>query len=260
MLVMEFHDGAILVGSALLAGAMNAVAGGGSFFSFPALIVAHVPPIQANATSTVALWPGSVASAGAFRKRMPRNHRLMTALTLISLVGGIVGALLLLRTPQGTFMRMLPFLFLAATLLFAFGGKLAKLLAPADALEHATSWKAVIGASLVQIVIAVYGGFFGGGIGILMLAMLSVVGMRDIHEMNAIKTLLATAINGVAVIMFIAAGAVYWPQALLMMMGAIAGGYAGGHYSQKLNPLLVRRFVIAIGFGMSAYFFWQQWR
>ena len=251
---MTLIDGILLFGAAVLAGAMNSVAGGGSFVSFPTLIFTGVPPIPANATSTVALWPGSVAAIKAYGDKLPKSARLLVPLILSSIGGGLVGALILLHTPQATFMRLVPYLFLAATLLFTFGKRLSKWLGAHVRLSGQLSWKAIGGAALVQVFISVYGGFFGGGIGILMLALLAMLRMEDIHSMNALKSLLAAAINGAAVVTFVVARAVFWPQALLMIVGAVGGGYGGASLAQKLDPRWVRGFVIVVGFSMTAYF------
>jgi len=240
-----------------LAGALNSVAGGGSFFSFPALLFTGVLPIPANATSTVALWPGSLASAGAYRRRLPRSVRMLVPLILASVAGGAVGAVLLLQTSQSTFLRLIPFLFLAATLFFAFGRKLLKAARPLGKEPSQPSWLAVGGVSLLQFVVAIYGGFFGGGMGIVMLALLSLLPLGDIHAMNSVKTLLAAATNGVAIITFIMARIILWPEAALMLVGAILGGYGGAHYAQKLNPERVRAFVVVVGFTMSFIFLWK---
>ena len=247
----------LLFAAAAIAGVLNAVAGGGSFISFPALVFTGVLPIPANATSTVALWPGSVASIGAYRKAMPRDLRMLAIFTVISVVGGIAGALILLRTPQGTFMHLVSYLFLAATLLFAFGNNLARGLGGLVNRTGWPSWALMGAAAVIQLLIAVYGGFFGGGIGILMLGWLTIVRIGNIHSMNAVKSLLAAAINGAAVVTFMLAKAVVWPQAALMLAGAIVGGYSGAHFAQKINPAIVRRFVIVVGFSMTLYFLWR---
>lgn len=254
---MNLPNAMLLFVAAALAGALNSVAGGGSFISFPALIFNGILPIPANATSTVALWPGSVASISAYRNKMPWGIRILVPLVAVSLVGGMLGALLLLRTPQDTFLHMVSYLFLAATLLFTFGNRISNRLQQMIQRSSHRSMGLIVTAALAQLLIAVYGGFFGGGIGILMLAVLSLLPVGDIHSMNAVKALLGTAINGVAVITFIVAGAVVWPQALLMIVGAVIGGYGGGHYAQKINPNLVRGLVIAVGFTMSFYFLWK---
>src|SRR5579862_7991675 len=237
---MTFPHAVLLFVAAVLAGAMNSVAGGGSFFSFPALIFTGVPPIPANATNTVAVWPGSVASVFSYWKRLPRSPRIMVPLVSVSILGGTIGAVVLLRTPQATFMKMIPYLFGIATLLFAFGKRLTRALGHVVKREGPPSLAVITVLSLIQLPISVYGGFFGGGIGILMLAMLEMIHMEDIHAMNGLKTVLATAINGAAVVTCIVAKQVVWPQGILMVVGAIAGGYYGAHYAQKLDPRWVR--------------------
>jgi uncharacterized protein len=254
---MSLLNGILLFLAAMLAGTMNSVAGGGSFISFPTLIFTGVLPIPANATSTAALWPGTVASIGGYWKKVPKGNRFLLPLMLVSIVGGLVGAQILLHTPQKTFMRLVPYLFLAATLLFTFGKKISVALGKLVRISGPPSWLTIVIAALVQLLIAVYGGFFGGGIGILMLALLSMVRMEDIHSMNAVKSLLAAAINGSAVATFIVAGAVLWPQAIVMICGAVLGGYGGARVAQKLNPKLVRGFVIVVGFSMTAYFLYR---
>lgn len=253
---MTLSDGILLFFAALAAGVQNSIAGGGTFFSFPALIFSGVPPIQANATSTIALWPGLLASTGAYRKKLPRNARILAPLCLVSALGGYLGARLLLHTPQRTFMRLIPFLFLGATLLFAFGKR-----KTGDSIHTEgtarVQWKAMAGVTVIQFVIAVYGGFFGGGIGILMLAFLTFLPLGDIHSTNALKTVLAAMINLVAVITFIVARIVYWPQATVMLVGAAIGGYGGAHFAQKLNPAHVRTFIVCVGLVMSIYFLWR---
>jgi uncharacterized membrane protein YfcA len=243
--------------AAVLAGIMNSVAGGGSFISFPALIFTGVPPIPANATNTVAVWPGSVASVASYRKRLPKSARVMAPLITISIIGGVLGAVLLLHTPQATFMSLVPYLFGIATLLFAFGKRLTQKLGQVVKRTGPPSWPTLVGLTLVQFLIALYGGFFGGGMGILMLAMLEMIHIEDIHAMNGLKALLGSAINGAAVVTFIAAKQVEWPQAILMIVGAVAGGYGGAHFAQKLDPRWVRAAVICVGAGMTVYFLWR---
>ncbi len=256
---MTPERGALICIAAVAAGALNSVAGGGSFISFPALLFTGVPPIAANATNTVALWPGSVASAGAYRKELVGQKSVLVALASSSLIGGIAGAILLLRTPETVFLRLLPFLLLMATLVFAFGAKMTARMRVRLNGRTAPKWAGVYGAFLFQLIIATYGGYFGGGIGFLMLAMLTIMGMGNIHGMNAIKTVLASLINGVAVVTFIAARAVYWPQAGVMVVGAIAGGYGGACLARRIDPHRVRKFVIALGFTMTAIFF-MRWK
>jgi len=252
---MFLSHAALLFSAAVLAGLLNSIAGGGSFISFPALLFTHVLPIPANATSTVSLWPGSVASVGAYWKKFPKDRQILKPLVASSLAGGVLGAVVLLHTPQDTFMHFVPYLFLAATLLLIFGKRLSAGVHALVKIADRPRWLVLSGAGLIQFLIAIYGGYFGGGIGILMLALLTMIQMEDIHSMNAVKTLLAATINGAAVVTFIAAGAVVWPQAIVMLAGAVLGGYGGAHYAQKLNPEIVRAFVIAVGVSMSLYFF-----
>jgi hypothetical protein len=247
------QNAVLLFVAAVLGGALNAVAGGGSFIAFPTLLFSGVPPIPANATNTVALWTGLVFSGGAFRQHLNVRMRVVLALLAVSFAGGIVGALLLLRTPAQTFMRVLPWLMLSATLLFIFGRRILR--ANVASASHEASTRAIFLASFFQLLVAIYGGYFGGGMGIVILAMLTAFGMADIHAMNALKTVLSSATNGIAVIVFIVSHAVYWPQALVMIFGAALGGYFGARYSLRLPQNYVRWFVIAIGTVMTGYFF-----
>jgi len=178
----------------------------------------------------------------------------MIPLLFASLAGGLVGALLLLKTPAHTFMRVLPWLTLGATLLFAFGRKLAG--KRGSVIEHDTTTVALVGATIFQFCVAIYGGYFGGGMGIVMLAMLAALGMTDIHAMNALKSVMGSVINGVAVVTFIVARAVYWRHGVVMIVGAIAGGYLGAHYAMKIPQVWIRSFVVLVGAGMTVYFFW----
>jgi uncharacterized protein len=246
-----------LVFAGALGGALNSVAGGGSFIAFPALLFTGVPPIPANATNTIALWTAAAASGGAYRRRLDIPRRVMVPLLAVSLIGGLAGAVLLLKTPAQTFMRVLPWLTLGATLLFAFGKKLAG--GRGSVLEHEASAAALTGATLFQLVVAVYGGYFGGGMGIVMLAMLAALGMTDIHAMNALKSVMGSVINGVAVVAFIVARAVYWKQGIVMIVGGILGGYLGAHYAQKVPQVWIRMLVVAVGAGMTVYFFWKSY-
>jgi len=254
---MTLSPSILLFVAAVVAGAMNSVAGGGSFFSFPALIFTGVLPIPANATNTVAVWPGSVASVFSYWKRLPRSSRVMVPLISISIIGGVAGAVVLLHTPQATFMTLVPYLFGVATLLFAFGKRLTGALGHVVKRTGPPSWSVILGLTAVQFFIALYGGFFGGGMGILMLAMLEMIHIEDIHAMNGLKALLGSAINGAAVVTFIIARQVEWPQAILMIVGAVAGGYGGAHYAQKIDPRWVRASVICVGAGMTIYFLWR---
>jgi uncharacterized protein len=249
----------ILFVAAFVGGAVNSVAGGGTFFSFPALrfvgldpMVGGLDPKLANTTNAVALWPGSIASVGAYRQELRSQRAAVRLLAIISLIGGLAGALLLLITPSDIFDVLLPYLMLGATLLFTFSPRINRL-ARRWGSTSSSPTDNPIRSILLQAIISVYGGFFGGGIGILMLATLALMGLENIHEMNAVKTLLATLINGIAVVTFAIAGAVAWPAAILMAFGAIVGGYGGAAIARRLDPRLVRGFVIVVGFALSLY-------
>lgn len=224
----------LVFGAGLLAGAMNALAGGGSFVSLPTLMAAGVPPVQANASSTVALFPGGIASAWAYRDGLgPVGSVSIKPLLLTTLAGGFAGAILLLHTSSVTFSFVLPWLLLAASLALAFGRKLG------EALRR--RWH--IGASAVlttQFVLGVYGGYFGGAVGIMMMAVWGLLDSRDLKSLNAPRTLLVSAANAIAVLTFVAAHAVRWPETLAMLLGAIAGGYGGARIGRRASPALIR--------------------
>ena len=252
---LNLQSAIFLFVAGVLGGALNAVAGGGSFIAFPALLLVGVPPIPANATNTLALWTGVTASGGAYRNRLDVPQRVLLPLLVTSFIGGTAGAFLLLKTPAHTFMRVLPWLMLGATLLFVFGKRLAGKRGSSVGQDATTA--AIVAASVFELVVSVYGGYFGGGVGIVNLAMLATVGMTDIHAMNALKSILGVAINGVAAVVFIAKGAIYWPQGTVMIVGALIGGYFGAHYAQKLPQVWIRNFVILVGAGMTVYFFFK---
>lgn len=257
--IVTSHDATLLFSVALVAGALNSVAGGGSFLSFPALVLTGVPPIQANATNTAALWPGTVASAGAYREELRGDGRkVIIPLMVTGAAGAVLGATVLLHTPQATFLRLIPYLLGAATLLFTLSGSITHWIRMRSSHMRDQTKVAVLGAALLQLCIAIYIGFFGAGAGILMLAMLAIMGVESIHTMNAYKTVLASLCNGIALVPFLIARAIIWPQALLMLVGAAIGGYFGAYYARKMNPIHVRWMVIATGATMSLYFFWKQ--
>jgi uncharacterized protein len=244
----------LLLGSSVAAGTINAVAGGGNFFTIPALISVGIPSIIANATSTVALWPGTMASVTAYRKDIWRERRLLPRLLAMSVVGGFIGAVILVKTPETTFDRLLPWLLLSATVIFAFGNSLTQWLRRREA-AHGHGTRIGLTSCLIQLLIAIYAGYFGGGASLLMLAMLSLAGMTEIHSMNGVKTLLSGTQNLVALGVFIVRGIIAWPQALLMMGGAILGGYGGAYFARKIDPQLTRRIVIGVGLLMTIYLF-----
>lgn len=246
--------GTAAFGAAFLAGAINSVAGGGTLVSFPTLIWLGLNSVTANATSTVAIWPGTVGSIWGYRRELRRAEPRFRILIVPSLIGGLAGALLLRWTPTPTFDRMVPYLILFATLLFMAQETVQRLLNTADQTGHrGTRW--LIGALLFQLAVGIYGGYFGAGIGILMLAALSIMGLTDIHEMNSLKVVFGGSINGIAAVYFVWAGMVYWPDVLIMAVGAIAGGYGGAGMARRVGGTTVRRIVIVIGFGMAISLF-----
>jgi len=255
---MNLTQSVLLFLAAIVAGAINSVAGGGSFVSFPALMFIGVPAKFANATNTVALWPGQVASIGAYWKQFEKLPRKMVVpLVVTCVVGGIAGAWVLLVTPQSTFVWLVPWLILSATIIFAMSGRVTRWVRRRTSSGEHHEFSTPRGV-LFQFAIAVYIGYFGAGAGILILAMLALLGMEDIHSMNALKALLTTISNGVAMLMFMFSHAVYWPQAILMVVASMLGGYFGAHFAQKTKPEHVRMIVIAIGLVLSVYYFAKQ--
>ena len=241
-------------GSAFLAGAINSVAGGGTLVSFPTLVWLGLNSVTANATSTVAIWPGTVGSIWGYRNELRQAEPRFRILIIPSLIGGIAGALLLRITPPSFFDRLVPFLILFATLLFMAQEAIQRRLKTADGGTHrSTKW--LVGALLFQLLVGLYGGYFGAGIGILMLAALSIMGLTDIHEMNSLKVVFGGSINGIAAAYFIWAGMVYWPDVLVMAIGAILGGWGGAGTARKLGRTTVRRIVIGIGLAMAVSLF-----
>ena len=255
---MNLHNAIFLFFAGALGGGINAVAGGGSFVAFPALLFTGVPPIPANATNTLALWVGTTASSGAYPQKLDIPRRVMIPLVVTSILGGLAGAFLLIKTPAQTFLHVLPWLMLGATLLFALGKHLTGRISAC--ISHDATNAAVAGASFFELLVAVYGGYFGGGIGIMNLAMLAALGMTDIHAMNKLKVILGGVINGVATVTFVATRAIVWPQAIVMTAGSLLGGYSSAHFAQKLPQAWVKFFVILVGTAMTVYFFIRGYR
>ena len=251
------HNLVLLVAAGVLAGIMNAVAGGGTFLTFPALVFIGVPSISANQTSTVAVFPGQVASFWAYRNILAAETRTVLVLGLTSLIGGSVGAIILLHLSSASFDRLVPWLLLFATLAFAFGNAIRRRLGWRLVSESRTGigWGPLIKAAGIQFVIGIYGGFYGAGAGILELAVLDMLGLENIHLANALKVILTTAFNTLALLIFIVVGKIFWPEALIMGAATVAGGYGGAWVAQRLPQFWVRRFVIAVGATMTCYFF-----
>lgn len=246
-------QGAAIGVAAFAASAINAGAGGGSFISFPALLGVGLAPVNANATNTVAMWLGSLSSIGPFRSELRVERRVLFAMLGTSVVGSLFGAWLLIRTPNATFAGLIPILLVLATTLFIVGPTLTRLARGANAGLRVDS---PLGFA-AQFCIAIYGGFFGAAIGILMLALLGLLGMNDLRRANALKVVLAAVINGVDVIPFALAGKIDWAPLAITGASAIAGGYLGAGIVKRLPSLIVRRFVIVVGVTMSCYFAWK---
>lgn len=247
----------ILLGG-FAAGAANAIAGGGTFFSFPALLAAGVPPVVANASNSVALWPGSLASAWAYRAELARFDRPLWPMALASLVGGVAGGLLLLAAGDARFSALIPWLLAFATLLFAFSPQLSAAVHTFRARgQTAGATAAASNNVLVQLIVSVYGGFFGAGMGILMMASLAISGHKDVQEINALKNLLSSVVYSVTVTTFVIANAVSWPHTLIMLVAASAGGYWGARVARSLQGPWLRRVVIGVGTVLSLYYFYQ---
>ena len=257
MPAFDLLHAAVAFGAAFIAGTINSVAGGGTLVSFPALIWLGLPSVTANATSTVAIWPGSLGGMWGYRRELRSTEPRMLALVLPSLVGGIAGALLLRWTPPAIFDRLVPFLILFATLLFMAQEPVQRKLKTAGSEAH-RSLRWLICAMLFQLLVALYGGYFGAGIGILMLAALSILGHTDIHQMNGLKTILGSLINLVAALYFIRTGLIDWPKAGVMTVGAVSGYFLGSHYSQRIPQRRVRQIITAIGLIISAVLFAKQ--
>ncbi len=254
---MHLTQAIVVLLAGLVAGTLNAIAGGGSFISFPALLLTGTPAIEANATNTVGLWPGLAASGFAYLRLLKVPSRLLVPVLATSAVGGLGGALLLLRTPQHTFQHLIPILILFATLLFLFGPRLRAMAGRSAVVEdlRRLSWQSITAFSLANLAVSIYGGYFGAGIGFMILAFMAAIGMHEVHTMNALRTVTAAVINAAAVVTFIVAGAVYWPQCIIMIVGSLTGGWFGAKFTQRADPRKLRQFIIALGIVLSAYFF-----
>jgi len=254
------HSAAFMI-AGCIAGVMNAIAGGGTLVTFPTLIFAGLPSIIANATSTIALLPATISSAFGYRHAARSVSRWLIVFAPVSLLGGLTGGILLVRTPSRMFDTLVPFLILFATVLFMANASFNRLfgrLIPASkrGTDPPRTW--VVGAAVFQLAVAVYGGYFGAGIGILMLASLGLLGFEDVHEMNALKVRLGFLINIVAALYFVANGLVEWPSAGIMAVGTIVGGYGGAHFAQKIPQARVRSIITFIGLLISAVMFYKQ--
>jgi uncharacterized protein len=251
-----------LLAAAFGAGVMNAMAGGGTILTFPTLVFLGLPAITANATSCVALLPAGAASLFGYRREVQEHRRWLRTLFLPSLAGGAIGSVLLLRTPEKTFAFLAPLLILFATVLFMVQGALAKRASPQNPAQEADPSALPAGrwitASILQLGVAIYGGYFGAGIGILMLALLGFLGLSNIHAANGVKNVFNLCINAVAAGYFIAKGAVAWPAAFVVVIGATLGGYGGARFARRIGKEKARAAVVIIGLLVTAILLWQQ--
>jgi uncharacterized membrane protein YfcA len=243
--------------AAAIAGAINSVAGGGTLISFPSLIAIGVGSIPANATNTAAMWPGSLSSAAGYSKDTDLHRDLLIQLLIPSVIGALLGAFALVVTPPAVFDATVPFLVLFATLLFAFHARINRLF-NLGGLDDRVSTAGRVWGFVFQLFVAAYGGYFGAGIGILMLGSLSIMGLHDIHRMNALKAILAGVINVIAFVFFALKGLVVWHFALVMAVAAIIGGYVGARTAKRVPPIYIRGVVITIGLAVSAWLFFKR--
>jgi uncharacterized membrane protein YfcA len=249
-------NAAILFASAFAAGAVNSIAGGGTLITFPVLIWLGLDPKVANATSTVALWPGLFGGLFGFRKELENSSQLLVRLGAISIIGGAIGAWLLIWTPSPVFARLVPFLILFATILFMAQGSITRRLRLEPLVEQPKmSWW--LGAMIFQFFSSIYGGYFGAGNGILMLAAMGLLGLHDIHRANGIKNFLGICINSIAVLSFSLSHLVVWSDALLMAVGALLGGYVGASMAVRIGQVWVRRGIVVIGFVIFFAMIWK---
>lgn len=261
---MESHTldlalAAALMAAGFVAGVMNSIAGGGTLVTFPALVFAGLPSVVANATSTVALLPAALSSAAGYRNKVRLVFRWLKLFGPVSLLGGLAGGILLVQTPAKLFDWLVPFLILFATMLFMAHSPVSRFFGKRMVVtgeDGRRGWR--LWAVVFQFAVAVYGGYFGAGIGILMLASLGLQGFEDVHEMNALKVILGFLINVVAAIYFIMSGLIHWMSAGVMVFGTILGGYAGAHYAQRIPQARVRTMITVIGLVISAVMFYKQ--
>jgi uncharacterized membrane protein YfcA len=252
----------LLIGAGgFAAGAVNSMAGGGTFFSFPALLAVGLPPVVANASNSVALWPGSLSGAWAYRQELARYRRYLLPMGIASFAGGAAGGLLLLLAGDARFSALIPWLLAFATLLFAFSPQLSKALRRLrPEVQHRAGSGHGAGSPVgwaVQLLVSVYGGFFGAGMGILMMASLAIGGHEDVQHINALKNILSAVIYSVTVVTFVVAGAVSWPHTLVMLATASLGGYWGARMARRIQGPWLRRLVIAVGGALTIYYFYK---
>ena len=244
--------------AAFLAGILNAVAGGGSFLSFPAMLSMGILPIQANATNSVAIWPGQLTSIAGYIHDIRRHPRMALLMACAGLIGGSAGALVLLHTPQRTFMHLVPWLLLSAAIIFAVSGPVSRKLESRKVVSAPIKPSPRLSVFLAITTICFYIGYFGAGAGFLLMTVLSLFGWQDLHEINALKVSATTPANGIACILFIAGNQVVWRYCLLAMVTCAIGGYLSARMARRVPQALLRAIIVAIGLSMSAWFFWRQ--
>jgi uncharacterized protein len=247
-----------LVAASFIAGVMNAMAGGGSFLSFPAMLAMGVLPVQANATNTVALWPGQLTSLTALRGDVRKN--LLPAVGGASLLGGVSGALVLLRTRQITFLHLIPWLLLTGALIFGISGPVSRWMRRHSEEPHARREPATIPLFCALFPICFYIGYFGAGGGFLVMTVLALMGIEEMHTLNAMKVVTACLSNLVAIFTFIVSGAIVWKYCVISMAFAGTGGYVGAHHARRMRPGVLRTIVVVTGCVVAAYFFWRNGR
>lgn len=256
LLPLSTFDIALLVAAGLLGGAANALAGGGTFFTFPAMLEVGLPPVTANASNAVALYPGRFPSVWAGRRELMQMRSRLLRACLVAALGSLAGAWLLLATKERVFTSLIPWLMLFATLLFAFGAQLVaatQRLAP----KRGAGGTGLAFALLFETVVAIYGGYFGAGAAFMVMAGHAMSGIADVRKSVALKNLVLTVMTTVSVAVFVAAGAVAWRETLAMMAGALPGGYWGARLAQRLDPVKLRWSIIAIGLALTGYYFWK---
>jgi hypothetical protein len=245
--------------AAFLAGVLNAVAGGGSFLLFPAMLGMKMMPVQANATNTVALWPGQLTSVAAYRDDIRRNRRLAVPMGLAGFLGGTAGAVVLLNTPQTTFLHLVPWLLLVAAGIFALTGPVTRWLARIKQRKAGSAPRPprLLPVFLSTIAVCFYIGYFGAGAGFLIITLLSLFGFQDLNDINALKVVSTTMANGIAFLIFVMDGQVVWRYCLLAMVTCAIGGYSSARFARRVPQPVLRGLVVFIGLGMAAWFFWR---
>lgn len=252
---MAITDLFFLLLAGFFSGALNSIAGGGTFISFPALLAVGVPPISANATNTFSVFPGYLSGAFALRRELFSRKHELPKYVVISLLGGLAGAWLLLNTPELLFREMIPWLMLLATVLFVTGSKISQLLKSFAASHQYASIVGKLLLALLLLIVCVYGGFFNAGLGVILLSYLVLAGMQDINEMNAVKLLVSSCVSIIAVIVFMLQGIIAWSEGGVVLIGAVSGGYMAAHFSRKIPKQYVHAAVVIIGIIMTLYFF-----